>query len=231
MVLLQTFSSLRYAQCWEDADVLLEGLDIQSHDVCLSIASAGDNTLAMLARNPKKVIAIDLNPTQIACLDLRVSAYQHLSYQELLEFMGSRPSHQRLALYKKCRDFVRLESTKTFWDAHIENFERYGIGGIGKFENYFRLFQNWILPLIASKKTIQRFFSKQTEQQRITHYQENWNTKRWRSLIAFFCSPRVMGALGRDPSFFTYVTDSVPEHILKRVEYALTTLDSSENPY
>ncbi len=40
-----------------------------------------------------------------------------------------------------------------------------------------------------------------------------------------------MGALGRDPSFFTYVTDSVPEHILRRVEYALTTLDPSENPY
>jgi S-adenosylmethionine-diacylglycerol 3-amino-3-carboxypropyl transferase len=140
MVHLQTFSSLRYAQCWEDADILLEGLDINNHDVCLSIASAGDNTLAMLAKNPKRVIAIDLNPTQIACLDLRVSAYQHLSYQELLEFMGSRPSYRRLALYQKCRDFVRLESTKTFWDAHIENFECYGIGGIGKFENYFRLF-------------------------------------------------------------------------------------------
>ena len=29
------FSGIRYAQCWEDADVLLEGLDIRPHHVCL----------------------------------------------------------------------------------------------------------------------------------------------------------------------------------------------------
>ena len=41
-------SVLRYAQCWEDADVLLAALEIQPGDRCLSIASAGDNTLSML---------------------------------------------------------------------------------------------------------------------------------------------------------------------------------------
>ncbi len=44
------FSAIRYAQCWEDADILLEGLGIRPGDTCLSIASAGDNSLAMLAR-------------------------------------------------------------------------------------------------------------------------------------------------------------------------------------
>ena len=42
------FSIVRYAQVWEDADVLLEALDVQPGDTCLSIASAGDNTLALL---------------------------------------------------------------------------------------------------------------------------------------------------------------------------------------
>ena len=55
------FSIIRYAQVWEDADILLEGLNIQPDDICLAIASAGDNALAMLANNPSKVIAIDLN--------------------------------------------------------------------------------------------------------------------------------------------------------------------------
>ena len=54
------FSEVRYAQCWEDADVLLAALNIQPQQTCLSIASAGDNTLAMLSRAPAKVIAIDL---------------------------------------------------------------------------------------------------------------------------------------------------------------------------
>ena len=38
---------LCYAQCWEDADVLLDALDIRPGHVCLSIASGGDNALAM----------------------------------------------------------------------------------------------------------------------------------------------------------------------------------------
>src|SRR6185437_9159995 len=54
------FSAIRYAQSWEDADVLLAGLEVQPGDSCLSIASAGDNTLALLAQSPRHVLAIDV---------------------------------------------------------------------------------------------------------------------------------------------------------------------------
>src|SRR5215471_7796461 len=70
------FSGVRYAQCWEDADVLLEALDVQPGDTCLSIASAGDNALALLTRRPARVIALDLSPAQLACLELRIAAYR-----------------------------------------------------------------------------------------------------------------------------------------------------------
>src|SRR5436309_6336755 len=97
------FSRVRYAQCWEDADILLEGLDVRPGDVCLSIASAGDNTLALLTRSPGRVIALDLSPAQLACLELRVAAYRVLSHPELLELIGSTPSRRRLLLYQRCR--------------------------------------------------------------------------------------------------------------------------------
>src|SRR3954452_24554212 len=83
------FSIIRYAQVWEDADVLLDALDIQSGDTCLTIASATDNALAMLAKNPHRVGAIDLSLAQLACLELRVAAYRHLEHPELLELIGS----------------------------------------------------------------------------------------------------------------------------------------------
>ena len=35
------FTAIRYAQCWEDADILLEGLDVQEGDVCLGIGQPG----------------------------------------------------------------------------------------------------------------------------------------------------------------------------------------------
>src|SRR2546421_8640553 len=97
-----SFSGVRYAQCWEDADVLLEALDVRPGDVCLSIASAGDNTLALLTRNPARVVAVDLSPAQIACLELRVAAYQSLCHPELLELLGSSPSNRRGDLYRRC---------------------------------------------------------------------------------------------------------------------------------
>ena len=40
-----------------------------------------------------------------------------------------------------------------------------------------------------------------------------------------------MGWLGRDPSFFNYVEGSVADRILGRTEYALTQLDTWDNPY
>ena len=85
------FSQIRYAQCWEDADVLLDALEVQAGDTCLSIASAGDNSLALLTRDPARVVALDLNPSQLACLELRVAAYRELDHPALLELIGSRP--------------------------------------------------------------------------------------------------------------------------------------------
>src|SRR5712691_10724836 len=96
------FSGIRYAQCWEDADVLLRALDIQPGDTCLSIASAGDNTLAMLSRGPARVIALGLSPAQLACVELRVAAYRELNHAELLELIGSTPSDRRDTLYRRC---------------------------------------------------------------------------------------------------------------------------------
>src|ERR1700676_1705624 len=111
------FSGIRYAQCWEDADVLVEGLDIQPGDVCLSIASAGDNSLALLTRRPARVIALDLSPAQLACVELRVAAYRELNHPELLELIGSTLSRRRAALYQRCRPLLSA-AARDFWDAH-----------------------------------------------------------------------------------------------------------------
>ena len=44
-----SFDLIRYANCWEDADVLLDALQPKPGDRILSIASAGDNSLSLLA--------------------------------------------------------------------------------------------------------------------------------------------------------------------------------------
>lgn len=223
------FTIIRYAQVWEDADILLEALDIQPDDECLSIASAGDNALAMLAKGPAKVVALDLNPSQIACLELRVAAFRKLEHAEILELIGSVAGERRPALYAAIRDGLSSE-VRRFWDERPDLIRR-GVGHGGKFENYFRLFRDRVMPLVHSRKTIRRLLESRGLDERRRFYDETWNNWRWRVLFYMFFSRTAMGALGRDPSFFRYVEGSVAEKILGRTHHALTGLNPYANPY
>lgn len=223
------FSFIRYAQCWEDADILLEALRIQPHHVCLAIASAGDNVLAMASQGPQRVIALDLNPAQLACLALRVAAYRVLDYPELLAFIGARPSTQRLDFYERCRPQLTAAEQRV-WDANAAGLAQ-GFGAIGKFERYLRLFGTCLLPLLETPQTRRELLKPRTVAQRQAFYAQTWNNWRWRALFNVFFSRRMMGWLGRDPEFFTYVETNVAEHVRARTAYALTTLDPTENPY
>lgn len=221
---------LRYAQVWEDADVLVEGLDIQPDDDCLSIASAGDNALAMLARGPRRVVAIDMNPAQLACLELRVAAFRHRDHGEVLELIGSAPGQgRRAAIYASLRPSLS-QGAREFWDARPQEIAR-GIGHAGRFENYFRLFRERIMPLVHSRRTIADLLRARDLDERRAFYSGRWDTWRWRVLFHVFFSRAVMGALGRDPSFFRYVEGSVAEKILARTRHALSELAPAENPY
>ncbi len=225
------FSRIRYAQVWEDADILVEALDVRPTDTVISISSAGDNALALLGAGAERVVALDLNPSQLACLELRVAAYRELSHAELLVLMGSRPgtAEARAASYVRCRR--RLSpAARAFWDGRPESVAG-GIGAPGKFENYFRLFRSRALPLVHGRGTVEAMLRGGTREERERFYEERWNTWRWRMLFKVFFSRFMMGRLGRDPAFFKYVEGSVAERILERTRHALVVLNPAENPY
>ena len=223
------FSCIRYAQCWEDADVLLEALDIQPGSTCLSIASAGDNALAMLSRGPAKVLAIDISPAQLAALELRVAAFRELSHPELLALIGSVGEADRTELYRRCRKLLSPPA-RHYWDQRPKMIQG-GIGSAGRFENFFRIFRTRVLPLIHSHRHVENLFTSKPRPERGRFYEEEWNTVRWRTLFRLFFSRFLLGRLGRDPEFFRYVEGKVAERILQRARYALTELDPAANPY
>jgi S-adenosylmethionine-diacylglycerol 3-amino-3-carboxypropyl transferase len=223
------FSHLRYAQVWEDADVLLAALAVQPGDTVVSIASAGDNALALLGAGAARVVALDLNPAQLACLALRVAAYRELDHAGLLELYGSRPSTRRAALYQRCRPQL-TPAARAFWDARGADIAG-GIGGAGKFENYFRLFRERVLPLVHRRRTVEALLRGGTPAERADFYARRWDTWRWRLLFKLFFSRFVMGRLGRDRAFFEYVEGSVSDRILARTRHALVALNPAENPY
>ncbi|HEY0008937.1 MAG TPA: DUF3419 family protein [Tepidisphaeraceae bacterium] len=223
------FSQIRYAQCWEDADILLEALQVQPGDVSLSIASAGDNSFSLLTKNPAKVIAVDLNPAQLACVHLRKAAYAELSHEEFLQLLGVRPSNVRNLLYERCCERLPAEALKFFapLTAEIEG----GIAAAGKFERYFDLFRRRVLPRVHGRKRVDELLADKPLAARRQFYDQKWNTWRWRLMFNVFFSRFVMGRLGRDPAFFQYVEGSVAQRIMKRAEHALVELNPAENPY
>ncbi len=223
------FTIIRYAQCWEDADVLLEALAIEPGDVCFSVASAGDNTLSLLAEDPSRVIAVDLSASQLACLELRVAAYRYRTHAELLELMGARPSTRRRELYESIASELS-DRSRRIWDANPAGIER-GIGKAGRFEHYLESIRRYAVDLAHSRQVRQALFEPRDQQQRRQFYDDHWNNWRWRFLIRLLCSRFVMGHVGRDPRFFKYAEGSVADHILSMVEHAFVDLDPAQNPY
>ncbi len=232
------FSMVRYAQCWEDAEVLLDAMDIKSGDTCLSIASAGDNTLAMLIKDPARVIAIDLSLAQLSCLELRIGAFQKLSYYEMLMLLGcsdpiklkeSEHASERIALYNECRNKLSLRA-QSFWDQNQAGIAL-GVAHFGKFERYFELFRTVVLPIVHNTSDVGKLLAGGDIESRKKFFREKWNTWQWRALFRVFFSRTIMGRLGRDPHFFDYVQESISTFLLGSTEYALTELDPAENPY
>lgn len=223
------FAGIRYAQCWEDADVLLGGLDVRPGHVCLSIASAGDNTLSLLSRGAGRVVAVDFSPAQLACLELRVAAYRELAHGELLELIGSRPSCRRDALYRRLRGLLSAKA-RDFWDRRAQAV-RGGVGAAGRFEGYFKVFRERVLPWVHPRRRVEELLRPKSGVERVRFYRRQWDTRAWRWMFGLFFSRPVMGRLGRDPRFFRYVHGGVAPRIRERVRYALTVLDPSLNPY
>lgn len=224
------FDAIRYAQLWEDGDVLIAALGPQQGKTLVSICSAGDNALSMLLLDPAKVVAIDLSPAQIACLDIRVAAYRALDHRSFLELMGSRPSRRRGELLDRVLQSLD-PSGRGFWTARRTTVLAHGLGGAGKFEHYFRILKRYLLPLVHSQATIDDVFISKPRAERARFLATRWNNRRWRWLLRLFFSNTVMGRLGRDPAFFDHVQGSLADHVAGRLEHAVVELDPAANPY
>jgi S-adenosylmethionine-diacylglycerol 3-amino-3-carboxypropyl transferase len=225
-----SFDGIRYAQLWEDADVLLLGLGTRPGATLVSICSAGDNALAMLTLDPARIIVVDLSPAQLECLKIRMAAIRLIDHAAFLELIGSRPSSRRVLLLDRVASTLPPASQQ-FWAPLREDVIAYGLGGIGKFERYFSILRRYLLPLVHGRATIDALFVARPRLEREGFVRECWSTWRWRLLLRLFFSRFVMGRLGRDPAFFDHVEGSPAEHVARRIVHAAVELDPADNPY
>lgn len=222
---------LRYAQCWEDAACLLEGLDPRPGAVVLSIASGGENSLALLLRPGVRVIAIDRSPPQIACLELKVAAFRRLTHPELLLLLGAHAGSvgRRRHLYGRCRADLS-PAARAFWEADPA-WLACGVLPVGRFERYLALFRRLVLPLVHGSQRRAALLTPRSPAERGHWYDSCWDGWRWRLLFRLFFSRTALGNLGTDPSFVRFGRDSQADQLLAQVRRVMVEVDPVANPH
>ena len=222
------FEKIRYAQCWEDPEILATGLAITEADTVISIASGGDNSFALLLKEPARVIGLDLSAVQIAVCELKAAAIKDLSHTDFVAFIGARSTHDRLDVYEKLRPQLTQRSM-AYWDSQPEILSA-GIIHAGKFEKYFGIFRRWILPLIHTSTRVDQLLEDKPAEARERYFENEWSNRRWKALFKLFFSEFMLGRLGRDPEFFRFMTEGdVAGKLIERTRYAMTVLPTHKN--
>ena len=70
-----SFEFIRYANCWEDAELLLSTLGSREGQRILSVGSAGDNSLSLLTTQPEQIVAVDVSQVQLYLIELKKAAF------------------------------------------------------------------------------------------------------------------------------------------------------------
>lgn len=223
------FDLIRYANCWEDAEVLLKGLELTSNSRVMSIASAGDNCFSLLTKSPELVVAVDISEVQLFLVELKKIAIACLDHSQFLEFLGFNPCLKRLEIFETIGDELS-EKCRYYWKKNLAQIEK-GIIHQGKFEKYFQLFKQEVLHTIHSEEIVNELMRIKSAEAQLEFHSNQWNTEPWREMYKDFFGVKMMGDHGRDPAFLKYVKGNVPDLILEREVAHLSQVICQKNHF
>lgn len=224
---------IRYAQSWEDPATVVAGLEANAATDVLAIASGGDNCFALLLAGARSVMAVDMNPAQIALIELKARAIEQLPCAEGLHFIGAHAGDEHSGRHR-ARTYAQLRTSlsdfaRAYWDRRPADIAA-GVIHQGKFERYFALFRRRFLPLMQTPETVRLLLGAADcdEQRRL--YDALWNNRRWRAFFRVFFSKLLLGRLGRERAFFAQVRlEGVGAELLHRTERGLTAVSTADN--
>jgi S-adenosylmethionine-diacylglycerol 3-amino-3-carboxypropyl transferase len=192
-------SIVDYSQCWEDADLLQEALCVGESDAVLSVASAGDNTLALLPFRPRRMVFVDKNPAQIHLCELKLKAPAVLGYRDYLELLGvsKATGPARTAHLDKVMPFLSAGG-RAWWADHRFLVES-GLVDCGRFERYLGRFRRYLLPLVHDRSTISALLDCAELAAQQAFYRDRWATWRWKLFLRLAASRTLLRFFARQP--------------------------------
>lgn len=219
---------LTYANCWEDADLLLSRLgDLQGRRA-LSICSGGENSLSLLCRQPDLLVVVDKRPVQLFLLELKKTAMRALERELFLEFLGYRASTKRWRTYTLLRGDLG-QPARAYWDAQRRGLEA-GVIHTGRVERTFRLLARYVMPLIHDRTRSQDLMAPKCADEQERFYRTLWNNRRWRAAARILFGKPVIYAISPEEEFFEFHSgDSVADLILEKTRRHLSSVTAQDN--
>ena len=114
--------SLIYNTCWEDPAVDRLALNLADNDEVLVIASAGCNALDYALAGAKRIHAVDMNPRQIALVELKLAGIRALDFEDYFKIFGSGRHDHIEKLYRQCLRRQLSSFAQRYWDKHHDVF-------------------------------------------------------------------------------------------------------------
>lgn len=203
----------------EDSRSELKALNINENDSILCVTGGGDRVLSLLLGNPKKITAIDLNPSQNYLLELKKIGIQKLNYEEFLRFSGILPCKKRLNTYDNIKSSLSKKA-ELFWSNNINIIEK-GFIYEGAFEKHFKLI-SMIIKVIRPSKIKTLTHLKSIEEQ-CDFVKNKWNTPAWKTFLHFLTNKYFFRTFLKDPGFYEHIPQevSISDYLLGRMDHSL----------
>lgn len=116
-VFARLFEGLVYVQIWEDPEVDMAALALGPGSRIVTIASGGCNVMSYLVADPMRIQAVDLNPTHLALLELKLAAARHLPhYEAFRSFFADADRAENLRLYRRFVAPHLGPRVRAYWD-------------------------------------------------------------------------------------------------------------------
>lgn len=162
----------------------------------LSITSAGEMALDLLALGAETVVGVDLAPSQNHLARLKKAAVLGLAREDAMRFLGYLPAARAQRL-----DWLRAlvgqlpPTSRAFWSEHRDEAAR-GVIWRGRFERFLHVLLRVLAPVLQPRFVA--LFDARTvdEQQRV--FAEQFDVPVVRALFRLAFHPRVYGGRGVD---------------------------------
>jgi S-adenosylmethionine-diacylglycerol 3-amino-3-carboxypropyl transferase len=168
------------------------------HDRVLSIASAGDMPLSLLALGAESVTAVDVDPGQLHLARLKLAAVMRLEREDAIRFLGFMPA-PRGSRRTWLRDVLPGLPTdsRLFWEWHEDEAARGAIWA-GRYERYIGWLMLLVKPLVGLHPFEPLLACDSLQEQRAA-FARAFDRPRIRAIFRLAFHPRIYSRRGIDP--------------------------------